>query len=272
MKHPAVHSSLPPARLLTNGGLLEAATGGTLDVTIGMIANNGTAPLAASNPAGILVDGTFKVDNPTSSSADGSVTLGSSTGDPGGTLALAGGTIEGNSSNAETLKNADNTIEGYGSIGFGTDQLTLNNETNGTIDANVSGQTLTIDTGAAVTNSGLMEAADGATLSIRDILDNSSSGIVLASSGTVVLDGTSISGSGTYAITGGGTIDVQSAVSPNVRSSVPARWSWRTRPRTAAPSAALARATRSIFHRHDFGGFHSGDAHLISSVTTAARR
>ena len=239
---------------LTNGGLLEAATGGTLDVTIGMIANNGTAPLAASNPAGILVDGTFKVDNPTSSSADGSVTLGSSTGDPGGTLALAGGTIEGNSSNAETLKNADNTIEGYGSIGFGTDQLTLNNETNGTIDANVSGQTLTIDTGATVTNSGLMEAADGATLSIRDILDNSSSGIVLASSGTVVLDGTSISGSGTYAITGGGTIDVQSAVSPNV----------------TFVGAGTLELAHSASYSGTISGFSAGDTLNLTDLTYAS--
>ena len=56
--------------------------------------------------------------------------------------------------NGLTLTNADNTIQGYGTIGNGG--LTLANA--GTINANVSGQTLTLNGTGGVNNTGTLEA------------------------------------------------------------------------------------------------------------------
>ena len=77
---------------------------------------------------------------------------------------------------ATTLTNVDNTISGAGQIGTGDGSLTLVNETAGTIDANISGETLTINTGNAMTNTGTLEASNGGTLLIDDPVNNSGAG------------------------------------------------------------------------------------------------
>jgi hypothetical protein len=117
---------------ITNAGLLEATGGGTLDIQDTTIANSGTGSL------GIKVDGTstFEVDVANLQlTGNGAVTL------------LAGSQVIGNAA-GDTLENFNNTISGAGTIGhLGNGKLTLTNDAGGTIDANVPGQTLTIDTG-----------------------------------------------------------------------------------------------------------------------------
>ena len=170
---------------VTNAGLMEATLGGTLDlkdaltndgqvtaggdgsevVLEGAVTNNADGTMTvdsdgtfdvktdsisnADTTDGIEVDGTFKVDV----GADNTLTL---SGD--GELRLVDGTITG-ATGAETLVNDSNNITGYGLI----EQLALlQNDSAGTIDANVANETLTIDTGNTVTNAGLMEATSAA--------------------------------------------------------------------------------------------------------------
>ncbi len=63
------------------------------------------------------------------------------------------------------LVNVGNTISGVGNIG--DTQLSLDNQAAGTISANVSGKTLTIQpNGSGVSNEGLMQATTGGTLEL----------------------------------------------------------------------------------------------------------
>ena len=55
-----------------------------------------------------------------------------------------------------TLENVDNTIEGYGRVGDGN--LTIQNDASGAIDANSCRQALTLASGGALNNHGLVEA------------------------------------------------------------------------------------------------------------------
>ena len=185
---------------LTNSGLLEAANTGILDFTIGAIHNDGTNPLSSSNAGGILVDGTLEIDNPLSSSAAGSLSFG---GNGQGVVALAGGTIEGNSTNAETLFNINNLILGNGHIGLGTDLLTLQNEAHGVINANVSGQVISIDTVATI-NIGTIEATGGGAVDFAGAITNSGSltasyGSKLAFSNETIANTGSINADGSVA-------------------------------------------------------------------------
>ncbi len=192
--------SISTGAVLTNSGLLEAASNGVLDFTTGVIHNNGTDPLASSNATGILLDGTLEIDNPLGSSQMGSLSFG---GNGLGVVALVGGTIEGNSSNAETLNNVNNLIEGYGQIGLGTDQLTVQNQSGGVIDANVSGHgPLAINAGANVIgNAGLMEATGGGSLAIDSSVNNSHE-LAASDGGILALSNLTVDNTGTIDIDG----------------------------------------------------------------------
>ncbi len=89
-------------------------------------------------------------------------------------------------STAGTLVNVDNTISGAGRIGVGDGTLTLINETHGTIDANVPGGAVIVDTGKTVTNEGLLEATNGGTLQIFDPVTGGGKAIV--ESGTLIFE------------------------------------------------------------------------------------
>ena len=141
--------------------------------------NNDTA---VSNPGNILVDGTLAVDV-------SSLTLNGT-----GTVTLTGGTIEGSIS-GETLHNAGNTISGTGTIGDGSGHLAMDNAS-GTIEA--SGGLLVLDTGTAIINAGVLEAASGAKLQIDDPVVGAGSvsigtgatvELVAADSGSVTFNG-----------------------------------------------------------------------------------
>ena len=107
----------------------------------------------------------------------------------GGAVSLAGGLIDDNGS-SEILDNFNNSIFGYGSIGNGDDNLTLQNDSAALIDANYQFGVLTLDTGSnAIINTGLLEATNDGVLTIQSVVDNFAgnvSGTVEAASGGYV--------------------------------------------------------------------------------------
>ncbi len=112
-----------------------------------------------------------------------------------------------------TLTNVNNTIEGVGIIGY--NGLTVVNEA--TIDANVSGQTLTLDSmTGGLTNTGMLEASNGGTLYIDAVtVNNAGGGTITANAGsTVQLVGNTTIQGGTLTNNGSffGTPDGNSAI------------------------------------------------------------
>ncbi len=159
-----------------NAGQLEAIGGGELDVQGGQINNTGAGLdgiVVTSTGSELLVDTTsLKLVG------DGTVTLAS------------GGAIVGNGSlgTPDTLENFDNTITGAGTIGDASNgELALANDVNGTIVA--TGGTLTIDTGNATVNAGLLEATGVAKLDVTDNIKGTGS-IVIGNGAAVELGGT----------------------------------------------------------------------------------
>ena len=109
-----------------------------------------------------------------------------------------------------TLTNTNNTISGVGNIG---NQSGLNIINQGTIDANVTGGTLTVQplngSTGTTTNTGTMEATNGGILHVDDTVTNTG-GVILAS-GTgseVILYGSTING-GTLTSSSGGAFYAQ---------------------------------------------------------------
>ena len=78
-----------------------------------------------------------------------------------------------------TLYNVDNTIEGAGNIGTRDGNLSLVNERCGAIDANLCGQTLTLDTGNSIANWGILEATNGGKLLVQDCVNSCGPGHAL---------------------------------------------------------------------------------------------
>jgi FecR protein len=86
---------------------------------------------------------------------------------------------------ATALTNVDNTVFGAGQIGIGDGSLTLVNGVNGTIDADISGGMLTLNTGNAIANNGILEATNGGTLHIHDPVIG---GDAIIAGGTLIFD------------------------------------------------------------------------------------
>ena len=151
---------------VTNDGQLKAL-GGTIDVQAGGTITNNTAT------TGIVIDSTgvlqFEVATLELLGAGG--------------VQIAGGTIQGTGANV--LDNDGNTIAGFGLI----TGLTLENGDGSVsvVNANVSGQTLTLQTGNTIHNEslGVLEATGGGTLAIKDNVQNDSGGQLKAIGGTI---------------------------------------------------------------------------------------
>jgi hypothetical protein len=108
-----------------------------------------------------------------------------------------------------TLDNQDNTILGAGQLGNGT--LNLTNA--GTIDATGT-HALAIDTGAnIVVNSGVLEASGSGGMTVASAIANS--GELWANGSYLTLQG-EVSGNGTAAIDGNGTLDFEASSTANV--------------------------------------------------------
>src|SRR5208282_2735645 len=174
---------------VNNSGLLEASGGSELDITGNTISWDGGAPNAGSN--GILLAGTG--DTLLVDSSTGTLTLNGTTAN--GAVSLGTGSQIIATTAGQTLDNVNNVISGAGAIGNDNGDLTLDNETAGTIDANVAGQMLTIHTGNTITNAGLLEATGGGTLEIADGVDDTTGTIAIGSNSTLTLiDSSSITG------------------------------------------------------------------------------
>ncbi len=214
-----------------DSGLLEATSGGEIDVKDSGIYNSGTDPLAGTDPAGILVDG---------SGSELLVDVTVLTLNGGGALTLTGGTITGQAVSAgDTLVNVDNTISGFGTIS----NLQLTNDfiiaaENGTltldgvivtnndvINVDTTPATLLLDDGTVITGGAMTIGTAGeldvehndasdpdATLNgVTVTNDNTAEGIAVGLTSAAVLlvdDGTSITG-GAMTIGTAGEFDVE---------------------------------------------------------------
>jgi fibronectin-binding autotransporter adhesin len=208
--------------MTVSGGTLNVLGGGTMQ-TIGFAGLDGT-------PAGglTLSDGsTYTAAATTRTDVNGNIILGTTTGSnlalagdlrivgnttlsgPGTLTMAAGSVISTNCNNCNTLTNsAGTTIQGAGTIGASGlagsgPQVILNNQ--GVVNANSTGNTLTIAGGIGVTNTNLLEATNGGTLDLQNNVNNVG-GNITANGGTVQLDGMTVSG-GTLNVLGGGTME-----------------------------------------------------------------
>ena len=144
-------------------------------------AGNMTVSDGAVLPLGGTIDNTGIIALNSTGDATGLQIVGNGvTLEGGGKLTLSDGAVNivvGTGPN-DTLTNVDNTISGAGQIGSGDGSLTLVNEAHGTIDANVLGGTLNLETGNPITNNGLLEATNGSTLQIDDPVSGGGGAII----------------------------------------------------------------------------------------------
>jgi hypothetical protein len=172
--------------LSKSGDSVTVANGEALYVG-GNISNAGTITLdSTANYTDLVLDANVTL------SGSGTLVLGSAT--PYNTIQA--------SSAFYTLTN-QSTIEGQGQIGVGT-ELGLSNS--GTINANVSGGTLNLNSNEADTNTGTLEATNGGTLELSGQSWTNTGGNITAGTGSsVVLYGANITG-GTITGTGTGVV------------------------------------------------------------------
>jgi fibronectin-binding autotransporter adhesin len=169
------------------GGLFEVSNGAILDLESGTYSQLGTVQLNSTGSFSELV-------------LEGNVTL------SGGSV-----TLSNNSTNyifgavaTDTLTNQE-TISGAGQIGNGT--MTLVNS--GTINANQSaGMTISVNDG--MTNTGTVEATNGATLAFNSTIINNTGGTITANTGTLQLNSSSING-GTVTLVGASNLQLNSS-------------------------------------------------------------
>jgi hypothetical protein len=179
--------------LLNGTGTLDGTTQGAITISSGstymvpnnsdlfvqgMITNHGTIELAATANSTIM-------------GLNANTTL-----NGGGTISMSA-TSNGNSfiqqqSSGLTLTNVDNLIEGAGYIG--NSGLTFVNQSGGTVNANISGQTLHLNGGGGTTNTGLLEATNGGILQLDSTTVNNANGNITGNGGTVVLNSATIQG------------------------------------------------------------------------------
>jgi fibronectin-binding autotransporter adhesin len=209
------------ANITANGGTVNlenaiTVTGGTLNTSGGGVMNgqnvtlNGVTVSTGSTLTDtdltelrgtITNNGTITVPNNTLQVTGGDVTL---TG--GGTVMMSSDAFLNESTGGLTLHNVNNTIEGSGQLG--QNGLALDNQSGGTVNANVSGQTLTLNGGGLVTNAGLLTATGGGIMTIQNNVTNAN-GNITANGGTVNLESAATITGGTLNTTGGGVMNGQ---------------------------------------------------------------
>jgi len=174
-------TTLATANPISNSGLLVVTGGATLDAQASEIDDTGTGSadgLVIGNAAVLRVDNSSGLKL----AGHGAVVL-----DAGSDITENTGNPDVVSSGAVlALDNVDNFIFGSGEIGSGTvpdgeaviGSLDLINAAAGIIEA--SGGTLTVNTGNAITNSGLLEASAGSKLVVDDAVIGTGSETIAA--------------------------------------------------------------------------------------------
>jgi fibronectin-binding autotransporter adhesin len=205
--------------------------GGTLNTSSGGVMQTVTAATLDGSSLGAITisDGsTYTAGAGTVTSVLGTLNLGTST---GGTLALGGdmqlvrtetlsgpgsltmtaGSQIGTDGNGRTLIN-NALIQGAGVIGSSTNPLSNNLALNntGTVNANSSGNTLTIAGTNGTTNTGILKATGGGILSLTAGVNNNGGNITATGTGSTVSVNTSIQG-GTLNTSGGGLMQTVTA-------------------------------------------------------------
>ena len=217
---------------MTNNGTMEATAGGVLNITTSIDNTNGVMLASGGNIAsngGTITGGTFAsagagylsnngyaylsgvtlaagaqyIESTGYSTTvsgglvnNGTITLnyagaapltfsGNQTLSGTGSIVLAGGGGQVNSSGGTLTQAAGHTIYGYGQV-----NAALINY--GVINANSSGQTLTLQTNA-MANRGTMETSGGGLLNINTAIDNTN-GVILANGGDITINGATITG------------------------------------------------------------------------------
>jgi hypothetical protein len=189
---------------LAAGGAYTGGRGTTTSLT-GTIENQGNLQFNAGSGNNTLVD----ITGNTTLQGGGTVTL--NNGDNNGRpyLQQSGGSY--------TLTNVDNTVLGAGTIGNGA--LSFVNGALGTVEADLSGQTLVLNGGGGLVNTGFLEAAGGGVLQVTATVANAG-GVVLSDGGTVLVDsGGRIQGGTLEGLSGGifetdGTAALDGGASP----------------------------------------------------------
>jgi fibronectin-binding autotransporter adhesin len=201
-----------------NGGTLNSLNGGTLQTASfntaalnGVTISTGTTYVNGNgsqlNVSGIITNnGVIQVNDTGSSSVmelTGNLTLNGT-----GTVTLSqtgGGIAEIIEQNgATTLTNSStSTIQGAGTVGD-SDMKLVNN---GTVNANVSGGTLTLTGTGGITNTGLLEASNGGVLPIFSTTVTNAGGNITANGGTVEISNSGVINGGTLNSLNGGLLE-----------------------------------------------------------------
>ncbi len=153
-----------------SGTTFTASNGATTDIT-GTIGGKGT--LQVNGGGG--TNGFLDLTGATTLNGGGAVSL---TTTKGGDSAI----IEGA---GQTLTNANDVIEGTGTIGAGA--LALSN--GGTIDANISGGTLTLNGTGGITNTSVFEATSGGILDVAGAISGKGGALEIGAGSEVELGG-----------------------------------------------------------------------------------
>ncbi|MGD0461038.1 MAG: PEP-CTERM sorting domain-containing protein [Tepidisphaeraceae bacterium] len=191
-----ISATITDGTLISSGGGIIQTTSGTS--TIGSLTNSATFNI--TDNTNLDVTGNL-TDN-------GLITVNSNQSYPS-TLTFSGGTLSG--SGTITLNNSNTSAVLAGTLtqsightinGFGTITAALTN--NGTVNANVNGQALTLQTGP-MTNNNLIEATGIAGLNIGSVtITQGTNGQISAAGGTVTLTGGATITGGTLLGSGGG--------------------------------------------------------------------
>ena len=196
---------------------IETANGSTHNTNVATIINAGT--IAVSDNSSLALASPYNIEN------SGTIEL-NSTGDKtilyfnqpypilsgGGDIILEGGSgsqdiiagMTGQGFTTVHLENQNDTISGAGAIGQNDGALTLQNDADGIINANLNGQTLTVEPGGAVTNDGLMEATNGGILAIDPTTVTNTSTIEATADSFVMIEGDTVTN---YAVAGDITVN-----------------------------------------------------------------
>ena len=193
---------------LVGGTLDNTGSTGTLTLNDGTIRDvtiaAGSTVTTGGNNAGYL-ENTLINHGTLSPATNSSILLASDTTLSGGGVVALGSINSAlyNLGSNRTLTNTDNVLRGSGQIGYSS--LSVINGAAGTIQADVSGQTLHLNGSGSFTNNGLMLASNGATLyfSGTGTATNSGGTLHVLPTSTIKGDGGIIQTAGTIDLDGG---------------------------------------------------------------------